>query len=72
VDKQARNQVEVGHARPQIVGATLAPAIPASKDGASARIKLYLQIEATTGMDARQTGNLSQPCPCRKQDVDSA
>jgi hypothetical protein len=37
-------QVEVGHARPQIVGATLAPAIPASKDGASAQSRLYLQI----------------------------
>ena len=34
--QQSKKEVEVGRARPQIVGATFAPAIPARKDGARA------------------------------------
>jgi hypothetical protein len=36
------------------VGATLAPAIPASKDSACAQIKLYLQVCAASGIATRQ------------------
>jgi hypothetical protein len=49
---------------------TLAPAIPARKDGAGAQIKLYLQIETTIGLGARQTSNLSQPAPCHLWNAD--
>ena len=36
VQQSKQKEVEVGRARPQIVGATFAPAIPARKDGARA------------------------------------